>query len=474
MKEPGQAVHDYLHDAADALLDDLAAWVRIPSVSADPAHERDVTRSARWLQAHLLETGFPQVEEWDTDGVQAVFAHWPAEDPNAPTVLVYSHHDVRAVKDQEWQEVAPFEPALRQGRMYGRGASDAKGQVLAHIWALRAHLEAIGRSAPAVTLKYLIEGEEEIGSPHLSDLVRSHADRLTADVVIVSDTMLWSLEEAAVCTGVRGSVNAHLELRGPRRDIHSGVVAGAAPNPLTEICRLAGLLHDDQWRITLPGFYDPVAKPSDEERRGMAAITFDTDEWLERTRSRSVQGEAGYSVLERVWTRPAAEVVTLLGGDPDDPARGVIPAVASADITLRLVPDQRADDVMRQLRHWVAEHIRDGYEYEVTTSTTNQDPYVTPADHPALSALEDAMSRTVQRPALRIRNGGGAPAALLAETVDAPVLFYGTGLPEDHWHDSDEKVEVKALLQGAETLAYLLEDLPDRLHPEQHRTEGEQ
>ncbi|MDQ0578470.1 acetylornithine deacetylase/succinyl-diaminopimelate desuccinylase-like protein [Streptomyces rishiriensis] len=364
--------------------------------------------------------------------------------------------------------MAPFAPALRQGRMYGRGASDAKGQVLAHIWALRAHLEATGRSSPAVTLKYLIEGEEEVGSPHLSELVRSHADQLAADVVIVSDTMLWSLEEAAVCTGVRGSVNAHLEVRGPRRDIHSGVVAGAAPNPLTEICRLAGRLHDDQGRIALPGFYDTVAKPSDEERRGIVQIPFDTDAWLERTRSRSVQGEVGYSVLERVWTRPAAEVVTLLGGDPDDPARGVIPAVASADITLRLVPDQSADEVMGQLRQWVAEQISDGFEYELSTSPTNQDPYVTPPGHPALAALENAMSRTLQRPALRIRNGGGAPAALLAETLDACVLFYGTGLPEDHWHDSDEKAEVKALLQGAETLAYLLDDLPDRLHPEQH------
>ncbi|MFI8194295.1 M20/M25/M40 family metallo-hydrolase [Streptomyces sp. NPDC085946] len=463
MQDPGPTVHDYLYDRVDVLLDDLAAWVRIPSVSADPAHERDVMRSARWLQAHLLETGFPEVEEWDTDGLQTVFARWPAEDPDAPTVLVYSHHDVRAVKDQEWQEVAPFAPALRQGRMYGRGTSDAKGQVLAHIWALRAHLAATGRSAPAVTLKYLIEGEEEVGSPHLADLVREHADRLAADVVVVSDTMLWSLEEAAVCTGVRGSVNAHLEVRGPRRDIHSGVVAGAAPNPLTEICRLAGRLHDDRGRITLPGFYDTVAEPSAEERDGMAAIPFDTDEWLERTRSRSVQGETGYSVLERVWTRPAAEVVTLLGGDPDDPARGVIPAVASADITLRLVPDQSAEDVMKQLRHWIAERIGDGFEYELTTSTTNQDPYVTPPGHPALSALEDAMSRTLRRPALRIRNGGGAPAALLAEILDATVLFYGTGLPEDHWHDSDEKTEVKALLQGAETLAHLLQDLPGRL-----------
>jgi acetylornithine deacetylase/succinyl-diaminopimelate desuccinylase-like protein len=462
MQQPDPAVRNYLHDRADTLLEDLAAWVRIPSVSADPAHERDVMRSARWLQAHLAETGFLEVEEWDTDGLQTVFAGWPAQDPDAPTVLIYSHHDVRAVKDQEWQEVAPFEPALRQGRMYGRGTSDAKGQVLAHIWALRAHLEATGRNAPAVTLKYLIEGEEEIGSPHLAEVVREHAEQLAADVIVVSDTMLWSLEEAAVCTGVRGSVNAHLEIRGPRRDIHSGVVAGAAPNPLTEVCRLAGLLHDEQGRITLPGFYDTVAEPSDQERRGIAGIPFDTEEWLERTRSRSVQGETGYSVLERVWTRPAAEVVTLLGGDPDDPARGVIPAVASADFTVRLVPDQRADDIMMLLRHWIAEQITDGFEYELSTSTTNQDPYVTPADHPALAALENAMSRTLQTPALRIRNGGGTPAALLAEILDAPVLFYGTGLPEDHWHDSDEKTEVKALLQGAETLAYLLEDLPDR------------
>jgi acetylornithine deacetylase/succinyl-diaminopimelate desuccinylase-like protein len=449
-----------LHEDIDTLLDDLAAWVRIPSVSAEPEHERHVTRSARWLIAYLREAGFPTVEEWETEGGQAVYACWPAADPGAPTVLVYSHHDVRAVKDQEWEEVAPFEPALRQGRLYGRGASDAKGQVLAHVWALRAHLRATGRDAPDVTVKYLIEGEEEVGSPHLAALVEERAEQLAADAVIVSDTMLWSLEEAAVCTGVRGMVVAHLEVRGPRRDVHSGVVAGAAPEPLQEVARIVTRLHDDRGRVTVPGFYDKVTDMTPQEREALRRIPFDPEEWAERTRTRSVRGEEGYSVLERIWFRPAVQISTLLGGDPGDPARGVVPAVASADLTLHLVPEQSADEAAEQLRRWIDAEIGEEYEYELTVPPVSQDPYVTPPDTPALRVLEDAMSRTLGRASRRIRNGGGAPAALLAGLLHAPVLFYGTGLPEDHWHDSDEKAEVRALLQGAETLAYFLRDLP--------------
>ncbi|GIH94137.1 M20/M25/M40 family metallo-hydrolase [Planobispora siamensis] len=453
-------VRAFLDDHSDRFLDELAAWVRIPSVSAVAEHEADLVRSARWLAACLSESGFPRVEELDAGGPPAVFAHWPCEDPGAPTVLVYSHHDVRAVKDEEWEETSPFEPVRRLGHVYGRGTSDAKGQLLCHVWALRAHLAVTGRRCPAVDLKLLVEGEEEIGSPHLADLLKQHAELLAADVVILTDTMTWSVQEAAVCTAVRGMVSAHLEVRGPLRDVHSGLVSGAAPNPLTELCRLIGRLHDEHGRITLPGFYDTVTRPTDEQRARLAEIPFDPDDWIRRTQTRAICGEEGYSVLERVWMRPSVEVDALIGGDPEGTSRGVIPAVASADLIFHTVPGQRVEQVEQQLRQWVTDHIGDHVDYELTFSPTNSEPYATPPDHPALAVLEQALARTVNRPAHRMRNGGNAPAELLSQTLDAPVLFFGTGLPEDHWHDSDEKADVQALLNGAETLAHLLADLP--------------
>ncbi|MGW7330131.1 M20/M25/M40 family metallo-hydrolase [Streptomyces sp. NPDC054840] len=437
----------------------LSSWVSLPSVSADPAHEADVSRSARWLCSALRQEGFPIVEEWRTEGLPAVYACWPSADPAAPTLLVYSHHDVHAVKDEEWRETSPFTPVLREGRLYGRGASDAKGQVICHLWALRAHRATERIPAPAVTLKLLIEGEEEIGSVHLAE----HAPQLTADVVMVSDTMLWSLDDAAVCTAVRGSVNAHLEIRGAHRDIHSGAVSGAAPNALTELCRVLGRLHDGAGRVTLPGFYDAVRGPTPAERAerdGLPAL--DRVAWTDDTGTFGIVGEEEHGVRERVWSRPSAEISSLLGGDPHEPVRGVIPAVASADLLLRLVPDQTADEVAAQLRSWLDAHAGESFAYELKVSSTISDPYTTPTGLPALAALRHSMSRAFGGLPRQMGNGGAAPAAQLSRALDAPVLFFGTGLLHDRWHGPDEKVEVRALSKGAQTLAAFFSTLPGR------------
>ncbi|WP_411104912.1 M20/M25/M40 family metallo-hydrolase [Streptomyces sp. cmx-4-9] len=435
----------------------LREWTAIPSVSADAARSGDVTRSARWLCSALRQSGFPVVEEWATEGLPAVYACWPAEDPAAPTLLIYSHHDVHAVKEAEWCETLPFDPVLREGRLYGRGASDAKGQVICHLWALRAHLAGQGRAAPAVTVKLLVEGEEEIGSVHLADLLAKHGAQLTADVLMVSDSMLWSLEDAAVCTSVRGSVNASLEVRGAQRDVHSGAVSGAAPNALTELCRVLGRLHDDAGRIDIPGFHDAVREPTAANRAGLEALgPPDPATWMRDTGTFGTGGEEGRGLMERVWFRPSAEVSRMVGGDPEGPARGVVPATASADILLRLVPDQSADEVARQLRHWLDGLARGNFTYDLEVSSTISDPYTTPEDHPALAALMTSMSHAFGGPALRMGNGGAAPAAQLAGALAAPVLFFGTGLLSDRWHGPDEKVEVRALQLGAQTLAEFL------------------
>ncbi|GAA3387045.1 M20/M25/M40 family metallo-hydrolase [Streptomyces roseoviridis] len=450
---------DALTDPLD--LDALAEWVGIPSVSSDAERAGDVRRSAHWLADTLRDIGFPRAEVWETDGLPAVYGCLPAADPDAPVLLVYSHHDVHAADPAEWRVTAPFSPLRRDGRLYGRGVSDAKAQIMAHLWAVRAHLA--DRAAPAVTVKYLIEGEEEIGSVHMADLLSEHADALSADVVMVSDTMLWSLREPTVCATVRGSVTATLTVRGAERNLHSGAVSGAAANAALELCRLLGLLTDDSGRITLPGFYDAVAGPGPELRRSLDSLPFELPRWLADTGTFRAEGEDGFTAPERLWTRPAVEVARLTAGRTDTPSLGLIPAEASADLLLRLVPDQRADEVADQLRAWLAAHRGPGFDHDLEISSTISDPYRTPEDHPALAALVRAVGRAYGSPARLIGNGGAAPAAQLARACDAPVLFFGTGLPGDGWHGPDERVEIEALRLGVRTLAAFLEELPARL-----------
>jgi acetylornithine deacetylase/succinyl-diaminopimelate desuccinylase-like protein len=452
-------VHDFLAGRRDALVAELTGWIRLRSVAGLPEHVVDLRRSANWLAGTLRDTGFPSVEVWDTEGGPAVYAQWCAE-PGAPTVLIYSHHDVRAAKDEQWDQAPPFEPALRDGYLYGRGASDAKGQVMAHVWGIRAHLAATGRDAPAVNIKLLVEGEEETGSPHLARLLDGHREQLDADLIVFSDTLTWRADHPAVCMSIRGMISAHLEVMGPLRDVHSGAASGPAPNPVVELSRLLGQLHDEKGRITLPGFYDDVAEPSARLRDELAALPFSEADWLERSETRSIGGEAGYTVLERLWTRPALEVISVIAGDPIGASRAAIPSVAAADISIRIVADQRTETVGDQLRRWVADTISDRFDYQLTVADeTGQQPYRTPDDLPAVEVLTQAMREGFRRPVGRMGNAGGGPAELLSRVVGAPVLFFGTGLPEDHWHDSDERASIDVLLNGAATLAILWDRL---------------
>ncbi|WP_418605265.1 M20/M25/M40 family metallo-hydrolase [Georgenia sp. SUBG003] len=452
-------VHAYLRGVTDEMVAQLVEWCTIPSVVGADDDEQHLDHSARWLVDALEGAGFPTVERWPSGGTTAVYAEW-CPDADAPTVLVYSHHDVRAAKEENWERTRPFEPALQDGRVYGRGTSDAKGQVLAHVWGVRAHLAATGRSAPAVNLKILVEGEEESGSPHLATLLERNRDRLGADLVVFSDTLLWHADHPAVCTSMRGTMLAHVSVRGTAVDAHSGAVSGAAPNAALELCNLLAQLHDPEGRVTLPGFYDDVAEPDGRRRAELAALPFDEADWLARSGTRRVAGESGYTLLERLWLRPTIEVLMLVAGDPYDLPRAAVPANAEADLSIRYVPDQDARTIADQLRQWVAERISPSVDFDLWISEkTAQDPYVTP-DVPAVGALERAMAAGFRNGRVgRMGNAGGGPAVLLADTLGAPVVFFGTGLVEDRWHDSDESMATDVLRAGAATLACLWDEL---------------
>ncbi|MFF0450119.1 dipeptidase [Streptomyces sp. NPDC004609] len=456
---PDSAVRTYIGRHRDAFLRDLMEWLRIPSVSARPDHAADVRRSADWLAAKLAETGFPVAEVWPTDGAPAVFAEWPSGDPEAPTVLVYGHHDVQPADPGDGWHTDPFDPVLVDGRLHARGAADDKGQVFFHTLGVRAHLAATGRTSPAVHLKLLVEGEEESGSPHFRALVEANADRLAADAVIVSDTGMWSETTPTVCTGMRGLVDCEIELYGPDQDIHSGSFGGAVPNPATVAARLVAALHDEDERVTIPGFYDRIALLTEAERELFAELPFDEAAWLKTAASHATLGEAGYSTLERIWARPTAELNGIGGGYQGAGGKTIIPSSALLKLTFRLVAGQDPDAIEVAVSRWVARQVPDGIRYRVTFGASTR-PCLTPLDHPALQSVVRAMSRAFDGRKIRFtREGGSGPAADLQDVLAAPVLFLGISVPSDGWHAPDEKVEVDLLLKGVETAAYLWGDL---------------
>ncbi|CAL9534532.1 Succinyl-diaminopimelate desuccinylase [Streptomyces sp. enrichment culture] len=457
-------VRTYIDTHRDAFLDDLAEWLRIPSVSAQPEHADDVRRSAEWLAAHLAKTGFPVAEVWETPGAPAVFAEWPSDDPGAPTVLVYGHHDVQPAELADGWHTEPFEPVVKDGRMYARGAADDKGQVFFHTLGVRAHLAATGADAPAVHLKLLVEGEEESGSAHFRALVEREAARLAADVVIVSDTGMWSETTPTVCTGMRGVADCEIDLHGPDQDIHSGAFGGAVPNPATVAARLVAALHDADEKVAIPGFYDNVAELTDEERRLIAELPFDEDEWLRTAKSHAAAGEKGYSTLERVWARPTAEVNGIGGGYQGPGGKTIVPASAHLKLSFRLVSGQDPYEIEAAVRDWVAARVPHGIRHSLVFGAPTR-PCLTPLDHPALRSVVRAMERAFGEKVRFTREGGSGPAADLQDVLDAPVLFLGISVPSDGWHAPNEKVELDLLLKGVEAAAHLWTDLAAHWRP---------
>ena len=448
-------VREYVQQHTQRLYDDLDAWLRIPSISASPDHRDDVRRSAEWAAEALRRTGFGTVEIWETPGHPAVYAERHVSD-DAPTVVVYGHHDVQPVDPLEQWQSPPFEPTRRGDDLFARGAVDDKGQVLFHLLGLEAALAAYGEIG--VNLKVLVEGEEEVGSPNFPALLRENRERLRCDVVVVSDTGIFDKDTPSMCVGMRGLVYCQVDVYGPDVDLHSGSFGGGVPNPATELCRLVAALHDDDRHVTIPGFYDRVVALSDRERELMAALPFDEAAWLRDAASRATLGEAGYSTLERVGARPTAEVNGIWSGYTGAGRKTIVPAEAHAKISFRLVYDQRPDEVEAAFTQWVADTLPDGLRHEVTFSGGVR-PCLTPLDHPAVEAASRAMEEAFGTRVLYTREGGSGPEADLAEILEAPVVFLGVGLPDDRIHAPNEKVHLPFLVKGAEAAAYLWREL---------------
>lgn len=461
------AVRTYVQENAGAFLADLEDWLRIPSISSDPQSAPDVRRSAEWLAAKLREVGFPTVEIWETaggEGLPTVFAEWPSEDAGVPTVAIYGHHDVQPVTPLELWETPPFEPTRRGDRLYARGAADDKGQLAFHLLGLRAHLAATGRTSPAVNLKVIAEGEEESGSPNFRALLEDKRERVKADVIVVSDTGMWDIDTPSTCTGMRGMITGQVDFHGPANDVHSGSFGGAIPNPLTELVRVMGSVHDADRRVAVPGFYDEVVPLTETDRAMFAKLPFDEQAWLANAKSSATLGEAGYTTLERVWARPTFELNGFWGGHTGPGHKTIVPSAAHAKISLRLVAGQDPQDVAKKFEAWLAARVPAGISSSVHWESAGVKPCMTPLDHPAVRSVTRALGKAFGEPdapreILFTREGGSGPEADLQEVIEAPVVFLGVSLPSDGWHSPNESVTTDLLLKGAEAAAYLWSDL---------------
>ncbi|MDQ1740044.1 MAG: hypothetical protein QOE53_1696 [Pseudonocardiales bacterium] len=443
-------------DHSADLLRDLDAWLRIPGISAQPERRDEVIRSAEWFADACRRTGFPVVEVWPTAGMPTVYAEWPSEDADAPTVLVYGHHDVQPVDPIELWHTDPFDPTIDGPVLRGRGASDDKGQLLFHLLGVRAHLATTGRTSPAVTLKFLIEGEEESGSPHFEALLAERRDRLQCDVVVITDTGMLAEDIPSSVTGMRGMVPVEVSFHGPDLDLHSGVFGGAVPNPAEAVARLTAALHDADGRVQIPGFYDDVLELTETERELLARVPFDEAGFLETSKSRALAGEAGYSTLERIGARPTAEVNGIGGGYQGTGSKTIVPSDAFVKLSFRLVANQRPAVIREAVDAFIKEHTPPGIECSITWEAAGVEPCLVPIDTQAYQALSRAICTAFDADLiLPTREGGSGPEAAIQKELQAPMVFLGVGLPDDQIHAPNEKVTLSMLYKGAEAAAHL-------------------
>ncbi len=449
---------DAVQQGSAAWIDQLMGWLRIPSVSADPDHDDDVAASARYFADALRDSGFPEVLVLD-DGPwkPAVYAHWPSGDPDAVRVVVYGHHDVQPADGEHRWTHPPFDPQIIDGVLHGRGASDDKGNIAMHLLGIRAHLAATGRTAPAVDLTLLVEGEEESGSPHIIELLERHRNKLAADLIVVSDTGIFDADTPSVCVGMRGLVGGELHVHGPDIDLHSGSFGGGVPNPVTELARILAALHDDDRRVAVPGFYQGVIEPSADDRAALAALPFDEHDWVTGpAQSRVAAGEVGYSTLERIGSRPTAEINGIWGGYTGPGGKTIVPTDGYAKLTFRLVGRQDPADIQAKVEAFLADAARPGVTVDMHWEGSGVRPLYVDTAHPATAAARAALGKAFDTDTVLLtREGGSGPEADLVSAIGAPMVFLGVMTDADQVHAPNERAPIDLLLKGCEAAAHL-------------------
>jgi len=434
----------------DRFLEELLEMLRIPSVSADTTHKDDVRACAEMVRQRLLEAGADQAALHETKGYPIVYGE-KIVGPDAPTILVYGHYDVQPPDPLELWKSAPFEPAIRDGKIYARGACDDKGQFYMHVKALETMTKT---DTVACNVKFMIEGEEEVGSQHLEDFVRENKALLKADVVLISDTSMISMEHPSLETGLRGLAYLEVEITGPNRDLHSGVYGGAVANPIQALSEMIASLHDQDNRVTIPGFYDAVDALSEQERKQLNEAPFDEKAYKADLGVKALWGEKGYTTLERTGIRPTLEVNGIWGGYTGEGAKTVLPAKAFAKISMRLVPHQKSREIEKLFTDHFTSIAPDGVSVKVT-ALHGGEAAVTPTDSIAYQAAGKAIEATFGKRPIPTRGGGSIPiVALFEEVLEIKSVLMGFGLDNDNLHSPNEKYDLFNFYKGIETIPY--------------------
>ena len=451
-----ESVLRYIHQNRDRYIAELKEFLTIPSISNNAENRADMERCAAFLKDQLESIGMQKAAVFPTEGHPVVYGEWLGA-PGKPTVLFYGHYDVQPVDPLELWISGPFEPTVRDGELYARGAVDDKGQVWMNLKAAEAYLKTQG-TLP-VNLKLLIEGEEEVGSEHLDAFIQSHQELLQADVALISDTPLFDRGIPSICYGLRGLTYFQLDLKGTSQDLHSGSFGGTVINPNFALAQIISSLKDSEGRILIPGFYDDVAPMSDREKEELSRLPFDQERFRQEVGAPQLFGEKGYGTLERIWSRPTLEVNGLCGGFTGEGAKTVIPATAMAKISMRLVPDQDPD----RIAHLFEQHLKTVTPGSVELTLTRMhggNPWLASIDHPAIRAASRAFEKGFGAKPVFVREGGSIPVVTtLAETLGLSTVLMGVGLPDENAHAPNERLDLGNYQTGIVSIAHFFDQL---------------
>ena len=445
-----QVWKDYQEKNKDRFLNELLELLRIPSVSARSEHKDDMIRCAESVKQYFLDAGADTVTIFPTEGHPVVYGE-KLIDASKPTVLVYGHYDVQPADPLELWHSGPFEPVIKDGKIFARGSADDKGQFFMHVKALETLVKT---NTLSTNIKFIIEGEEEIGSPNLAKFVKANKDLLKADVILISDTSMLSMENPSIDVGVRGLSYIEVEVTGANRDLHSGVYGGAVANPITILAKMIASCHDENNHITIPGFYDDVVTATDEERAKMAKAPFNENNYKQDLGVTDLWGEKGFTTNERTGIRPTIEVNGIWGGYTGEGAKTVLPSKAFAKISARLVPNQSSAKITEKLLNYFTSIAPKGVTVKAAEHHGGE-PYMTPIDSNEYRAAAKAVAATFGKEPIPVRGGGSIPiCALFEQVLGIKIVFMGFGLDSDNLHSPNEKYELVNFYKGIETIPY--------------------
>jgi acetylornithine deacetylase/succinyl-diaminopimelate desuccinylase-like protein len=447
---------DYIESKREDHLNELKEFLRIPSVSAKTENKPDIEKAARWVADKLRAAGLENIEIAPTKMHPLVYGE-SLRAPGKPTVLFYGHYDVQPAEPLDLWTSPPFDPAVRDGNLYGRGTADDKGQVHIHIKALEALRDTAGKLP--INVKVMVEGEEEVGSVSLWDFVRQNRERLKADALVVSDTSMLAKGVPSITYGLRGLNYYQIEITGPIQDLHSGVFGGAVPNPITILAEMIAKLHDKNFRVTVPGFYDRVAALSPKELRALNALPWKEKDFRKTVGARALCGEKGYTIVERLWIRPTLELNGIWGGYEGEGAKTVIPSKAYAKFSTRLVPNQDPAKIAKLVERHVRKLLPKTVTCKFDVLSTGK-PWVAPYSHPIFQKAIQALESGFGKKASFIREGGSIPfVTQMHDTFKVPCVLMGFGLPDENAHAPDEHIALENYFGGIKSVAIFYESL---------------